>query len=341
MIHFESDYITGAHPKILQRFVETNTEAVDSYGFDKFSAHAKELIREACDCQDADVEFISGGTQTNEIVISTVLKDYEGAVAATTGHINGHEAGAVEYNGKKVLTLPGHDGKIDPDELRQYVVDFYADANHEHMTFPGLVYISHPTEYGTLYTLDELTRLSKICKEFNMQLYMDGARLGYALMSRNTDVSLADIAKLCDIFYIGGTKVGALCGEALVFTKNNKPAHFLASVKKRGALLAKGRVLGVQFETLFTDGLYFEIGRHAIEMAEEMKAIFRRKGLQFFKETDSNQQFVVFENERYEALKKDLAVGFWEKYDDDHTVVRFATTWSTTFEDLAKLETLL
>lgn len=341
MISFESDYITGCHPKILQRFAETNMEVVCSYGADKYSLHAEELIREACQCPDAEVTFISGGTQTNEIVISSVLRDFEGAVAASTGHINGHEAGAIEYNGKKVLLLPHHDGKIDPTDLKQFLVDFYADANHEHMTFPGIVYISHPTEYGTLYTLEELTSLSSICHEYSIPLYMDGARLGYALMSRNTNVTLSDIARLCDIFYIGGTKVGAICGEALVFTKKNKPMHFLTSIKKRGALLAKGRVLGIQFETLFTDNLYFEIGKHAIDMAEKMKDVFRRKGMRFFKETDSNQQFLILKNEQYEALKKYLSVGFWEKYDNAHTVVRFATTWSTTEEEIDSLEKLL
>ena len=341
MISFESDYNNGAHPKVLARLAETNPERMTGYGRDPACARAAEKIRAACGCPDAQVEFLVGGTQTNAVVIASMLREWEGVVAADTGHVTTHEAGAIEYTGHKVLALPQKDGKLDADTVRRFIGDFYADGNREHMVFPGMVYISHPTEYGTLYTRAELAALSAACRDCGVPLYMDGARLAYGLMSRETDMTLEDIAALCDVFYIGGTKCGALCGEAVVFPRGNRPAHFVNALKKRGALLAKGRLLGVQFEALFTDGLYFEIGRHAIEMAEALKALFRRKGCEFYLESPTNQQFIVLENARLEALEKDVAFGFWEKKDESHTVVRFATSWSTTREDLLALEALL
>ena len=341
MISFESDYTTGAHPEILKKLAETNLVSCHGYGSDEFCASATEKIRKACKCDDAEVFYISGGTQTNEVVISTMLADYEGVIAADTGHISAHEAGAVEYTGHKVMTIPGHMGKIDATELRRFISDFYADANHSHMVYPGMVYISHPSEYGTIYSKAELTAISDICREYKIPLFMDGARLGYGLMSHESDLDLADIARLCDVFYIGGTKVGALCGEAVVFTKKNMPKHFLTMVKRRGALLAKGRLFGVQFDALFTDDLYFRIGEYAIEKAEELKKILKKKGYRFFYETSTNQQFVIFEDSQLEKLSSELAVGFWEKYDDTHTVVRFATSWSTSDDDMRKLEEIL
>ena len=334
MVSFESDYIAGACPEILKRLAETNMETMTGYGLDPYSESAKEKIRAACGSETADVEFLVGGTQTNAVVIATMLQDYEGVVAAETGHVSTHEAGAIEHNGHEVLILPQENGKLSAEVLKKFLEDFYADDNNEHMMFPGMVYISHPTEYGTLYTKAELEALSAVCRQYEIPLYMDGARLGYGLMSLKSDVTLADICRLCDVFYIGGTKVGALCGEAVVFTKNNKPKHFMNSMKKRGALLAKGRLLGIQFDTLFTDDLYFKISRHAIEMAEDMKQIFKEKGLTFYLESPTNQQFIILENDQLEKLKKDVAVSFWEKYDDHHTVVRFATSWSTTEKDL-------
>lgn len=341
MISFESDYIAGAHPAILKNLAETNMEALPGYGTDCYSERAKEKIKRAIGREDLDVEFLVGGTQTNAVIISSMLRDFEGVVAAETGHISVHEAGAVEYSGNKVLTVREKEGKILPEVLRTYLEGFYADGNHEHMVFPGMVYISHPTEYGTLYKKSELSELSGICREYGIPLFLDGARLGYGLMSRETDVTLADIAKYCDVFYIGGTKVGALCGEAVVFTKGNKPAHFMNSVKKRGALLAKGRLLGVQFDTLFTDDLYFEISRHAIEMTEKMKDILKAHGLHFYIASPTNQQFVVLEDSLLKKLKEKVAVSFWEKTDETHTVVRFAASWSTTDEDLRKLDAIL
>lgn len=338
MISFESDYIAGAHPLILQKLNETNLEVLSGYGTDRYCERAKEKIRKACECEDADIEFLVGGTQTNSVVISAMLRDYEGVIAAKTGHISIHEAGAIEYTGHKVLEIPHQNGKIVPNILKQYLEDFYSDGNHEHMVFPGMIYISYPTEYGTLYTKKELTEISQIAHTYQIPLFIDGARLGYGLMSSQNDLMLSDIARLSDVFYIGGTKVGALCGEAVVFTKKNKPRHFMTSVKKRGALLAKGRLLGIQFDTLFTNDLYFKVSQHAIDMAEKVKQIFHDNGYKFYLESPTNQQFIILENHQMEKIRKFIAFSFWEKYDDCHTIVRFATSWSTTENDLNELK---
>lgn len=341
MISFESDYIAGAHPQIIARLAETNMEILSGYGTDKYCESAKEKIRRACGCPTAQVELLIGGTQTNAVIISTMLKDYEGVVAARTGHINVHEAGAIEYTNHKVLGLPHENGKIAPDALKEYLENFYSDANREHMVFPGMVYITHPTEYGTLYTKQELTQISELCHAYEIPLYLDGARLGYGLMSRQTDVTLTDVAALCDVFYIGGTKVGALCGEAVVFTKQNRPQYFMTSVKKRGALLAKGRLLGIQFDTLFTDDLYFKISRHGIDMAEKLKTVLHETNQRFYLETPTNQQFVIWEKKQSESIAKEAAFSFWENYDERHIVVRLATSWSTSEEEIHQLRTLL
>ena len=341
MISFESDYTTGAHPRLLQRLAETNMEVLSGYGKDIYCETARKKIQEMCACPDADVFFLIGGTQTNAVVISSMLREYEGVIAAKTGHVSLHEAGAIEITGHKVLELSQVDGKLEASVIKQFLEQFYKDENHEHMVFPGMVYVSYPTEYGTLYTKKELTDISKVCKEYEIPLFLDGARLGYGLMSREADLSLEDIAELCDVFYIGGTKVGALCGEAVVFTKNNMPKHFVNHVKRHGALMAKGRLLGVQFDALFTDGLYFEISKNAIDMAEKMKDIFKEKGYRFYMESPTNQQFFIIENERLEKLKEKVRFGFWEKYDETHTVVRFASSWSTTEEDLKQLREIL
>lgn len=341
MLSFESDYTEGAHEAILRRLLETNLEQASGYGADPWCASAREKIRAACACPQADVWLLAGGTQTNQAVIDAMLQPWQGVVAAATGHVAAHEAGAIEYTGHKVMTLPAHAGKLDAGELRALLQTFYADANHEHMVFPGMAYISHPTEYGTLYTKAELEALAAVCGEYRMPLFLDGARLGYALEAPGTDVTLPDLARLCDVFYIGGTKVGALCGEAVVFTKNNTPAHFLTRIKQHGALLAKGRLLGVQFDTLFTDGLYFEISRNAIDKAEQLRRLFRAKGYPFFLENPTNQIFVVLENRRMEQLAAQVRFGFWEKADDTHTVVRFATSWATTQQAVDTLAALL
>ncbi len=341
MLSFENDYSQGAHEKILQRLIETNRDAQTGYGFDDYTERAKEKIRQVCGCPDAEIYFLVGGTQTNQTVIDSMLSGYEGVVAATTGHISVHEAGAIEYSGHKVLTIPGHDGKIEAKELKEYIDRFYQDDSYEHMVFPGMVYISHPTEYGTLYSKKELEDIKAVCLEYDIPLYMDGARLGYGLMSYQTDVTIQDIAAICDVFYIGGTKVGALFGEAVVFTHKNAPKHFMTRIKQHGALLAKGKILGIQFETLFTDDLYFTISRHAIDCAEELKNIFREKGYSMYLDSPTNQQFVILENSKMEELKDKVRFSIWEPYDNIHTVVRFATCWATTKEDLDALRDIL
>jgi len=265
----------------------------------------------------------------------------EGVVAATTGHVSLHEAGAIEASGHKVLQLPGHDGKLDPAEVGKYLDDFFNDPVRDHMVFPGMVYISHPTEYGTLYSRAELKALSDVCRRHDLPLYVDGARLGYGLMSRDTDVSLSDLAELCDVFYIGGTKVGALCGEALVFPHRKAPAHFFSIIKQNGALLAKGRLLGIQFDTLFTDGLYLDISRNAIDMAEMLKDMFRKKGYRLFIDSPTNQQFVILENSALERLSEKVCCEFWEKADETHSVVRFAVSWATTERDIEALAAII
>ena len=341
MLSFENDYSQGAHEKILECLFKTNREAASGYGMDPYTERAKEKIRQACECQQAEVHFLVGGTQTNQNVIDSMLEGYEGVVAAETGHVSQHEAGAIEYCGHKVLTLPQEEGKIVALQLEQYLAAFFADENHEHMVFPGMVYISHPTEYGTLYSKKELEALSNVCSQYDIPLYLDGARLGYALASYETDVTLPDIARLCDVFYIGGTKVGALFGEAVVFSGKRKPKHFLTRIKQHGALLAKGKVLGVQFDTLFTDNLYWEISRHAIDCAEELKSIFKEKGYTFYLESPTNQQFIILDNEKMTALKGRVKFSYWEPYDETHTVIRFATSWATMKEDLEELRAIL
>ncbi len=340
-VSFASDYTTGAHPKVLEALIRTNNEPLTGYGTDKYTSSAADKIKKACGRDDLDVFLLTGGTQTNALVISTLLRPFEGVISAVSGHIGNHEAGAIEYTGHKVLPLPHHEGKICPQELSGYMEAFYADENREHMVFPGMVYISHPTEYGTLYTKDELSSLSEICRKYHIPLYLDGARLGYGLMSSSSDMTLSDIADLCDAFYIGGTKMGALCGEAVVFRNTVTPLRFMTQVKQHGAMVAKGRLSGVQFDALFTDELYFEIGKHAIRMAEKLKALFAEKGYPFFIDSPTNQQFIILENEEMERLKPHVTFSFWEPADESHTVVRFATSWSTTEEDICRLSEIL
>ena len=337
MVSFECDYIAGAHPEILKRLAETNMEPLPGYGMDHYSESAKEKIRAACGCPDAEVEFLVGGTQTNAVVISTMLRDWEGVIAADSGHVSVHESGAIEFTGHKVIQIPAKNGKLEAAAVRRLLDNFNNDVTHDHMVFPGMVYISHPTEPGTLYSKAELEELSALCREYEIPLYLDGARLGYGLMSSASDLTLKDIARLADVFYIGGTKVGALCGEAVVFTKNNKPAHFMTSVKKRGALLAKGRLLGIQFDTLFTDDLYFKISRHAIEMAERVKEIIKEKGWQVYMDSPTNQQLILMTEEEMAELGKTVIFDRWGIYDDTRTIVRLATSWSTSEEDIRAL----
>ena len=336
MLFFENDYGYGAHPKILEHLAQTNMEPVSGYGNDKFTASAAEKIKAAADCPDAQVYFLTGGTQTNMVVIDTLLRPYEGVVASSCGHVNTHEAGAIESTGHKVLTVPHKNGKLDADDLREYVQTFYADASHDHMVFPGMVYISHPSEYGTLYTKNELERLSAVCREFNMPLFLDGARLGYGLTA-DTDVTLQDIAKLTDVFYIGGTKCGALCGEAVVFTHGNMPKNFVTLVKQHGALLAKGRLLGIQFDTLFTDGLYERIGADAVRYADAIRRAMAENGYLPCFPSPTNQSFCIVSEQQRKELAERVDFSVWEQYDETHSIIRFATSWATREEDVNAL----
>jgi len=337
ILRFDSDYMEGVHPEILRRLSEINFEKNKAYGLDRYCDSAKQKIREACGTPGAEVYFLVGGTQTNAVAINAFLEPYEGVVAAETGHINQHEAGAIEAGGHKVITLPQHDGKIAADELREMLRRFYADEARLHMVRPGMVYISHPTEYGTLYTANELRGLRRICDEYGMALYLDGARLGYGLAAPSTDLTLPLIAENCDAFYIGGTKVGALFGEALVIPRAGRVKQMFTRIKRQGALLAKGWLLGLQFDTLFTDGLYYKISARAVKMAEKLEQGLCAKGYPMYINSPTNQKFVVLEDEVMRELSKRVGFCFWEKPDEGHTVVRFATSWATKEEDVERL----
>ena len=337
MLYFENDYCEGAHPAILQKLAETNFEKVPGYGTDPYCASAKAKICAACGCPDADVTFISGGTQTNAIVIASMLQRWQGVMAAATGHVAAHEAGAIEYTGHKVIALPAHEGKVSAADVRDWCATFYADANHDHMVFPGMVYISHPSEYGTLYTKAELEELHAVCQEYHMPLFMDGARLGYGLMAKGTDVTLQDIARLTDVFYIGGTKVGALCGEAVVIMNESLKKDFRFIMKQRGGRMAKGRLLGIQFDALFTDDLYFKISRHADEMAYQIRDIFVSAGYPLLFDSPTNQQYPIMPDDELAELGKSFGYEYWERVDKTHSGVRFCASWATTQEHVDAL----
>ena len=341
MLHFDTDYMEGAHPEVMRRLMETNLEQTVGYGNDKYTRRARELVREACGQPQAGVYFLVGGTQTNATVIDGLLAHHEGVLAAESAHINVHEAGAIEASGHKVLTLPQHEGKLRADEVEAYLTRFYNDETYEHMVAPGMVYISHPTEYGTLYSLHELEALSSVCRKANIPLYMDGARLGYGLSAPDTDVTLKDIARLCDVFYIGGTKVGALFGEAVVAPRPELLPHFFPLIKQHGALLAKGRLLGIQFETLFSDGLYQCIGAHAVRLALKLKQAFVSKGYRLHLDSPTNQQFVCLPNADIDRLSAHATFELWGPRGEKETVVRFVTSWATREADVDALIALL
>lgn len=341
MLDFTNDYSEGAHPRILERITETNMEQLPGYGYDRYSNSAKEKIRQACACPDADVWFLVGGTQTNQTVIDAITPSYAGVVSAASGHVSVHEAGAIEATGHKVLTLPSPNGKINAADLEQYCADFYADGNHEHMVYPGTVYVSQPSEYGTLYSKAELTAIAETAHKYNMQLFLDGARLGYGLTAQGNDLTLEDIARIVDVFYIGGTKVGALFGEAVVFTKHNAPAHFTTQIKRHGALLAKGWLLGLQFDTLFTDQLYTRIARNANDKADQIRTALKAKGYHVAYQNTTNQIFVIMDQPTIERLSESVRMGFLEKYDETHSVMRICTSWATTQEHTDQLIALL
>lgn len=331
----------GAHPQILKRLMETNLVKTPGYGLDDYSKSAKEKIRDACKAPDAEVFFLVGGTQTNVTMIDAILKSYEGVIAADTGHVSVHEAGAIEFGGHKVLTLPHHNGKINVRQIETLLDDYQNDANRDHMVMPGMVYLSHPTEYGTLYSKTELREISALCRSRNIPLYLDGARLAYALACPQNEITLADIAELCDAFYIGGTKCGALFGEAVVIPKAGWLPHLFTIIKQHGALLAKGRMLGIQFDELFTDYLYGRVGVPAIQAADRIRQILIQNGYTLCFDSPTNQVFCIIENTEMEQLAEKVEFGFWEKYDDSHTIIRFATSWATKMEDVEALCTVL
>ncbi len=329
MFQFQCDYTEGAHPLILKRLEETNFQQTEGYGNDIYCARAKERIRKLCKAEDADVHFLVGGTQVNFTVISSILRPHQGVAAASSGHINMHETGAVEATGHKVLTIPSEDGKITAEQVRALYEAHWSDADHEHMVQPGMVYISHPTENGTLYSKEELTALKRTCTALGLPLFLDGARMGYGLASEKSTFGLEDIAELTDVFYIGGTKVGALFGEAVVITNPNFRRDFRYLIKQHGGMLAKGRLLGIQFDVLFENGLYFELAGHADALAMRLKEAFVKKGYELRYDSWTNQQFPILPNDHIKKLKKDYSFALWETVDEAHKAVRFCTSWAT------------
>lgn len=339
MLRFDSDYMEGAHPLILQKLSEINFEKNTGYGFDPYCEETENIIRELCACPEADVYFLPGGTQANATVIDYLLRSHQGVLTAVTGHINGHEAGAVEAHGHKVITLPQEDGKISPQSVADYMDWYLGEEAREHIVEPGMVYVSHPTEYGSLYTYEELKALSEVCRRYGLYLYMDGARMGYGLAAADTDVDLPKIASLCDAFYIGGTKCGALFGEAVVFTKKQK--GFFSYIKCHGGVTAKGWLPGVQFGVLLKDGLYMDICRHADELADRLRDGLRAKGHRIFIESRTNQVMALLPDSLIEKLRQNVTFSYWERFDENSSVIRFATSWATPDREIDELLKLL
>ena len=337
MLSFENDYSCTATPEIIERISEIAQNQYPGYGNDSICESAKAKIREACACPDAQIFFLVGGTQTNQTIIDSITPQYAGVIAASTGHVNVHEAGAIEFTGHKVLTLPHHDGKIDATELDEYCATFYADGNYTHMVFPGCVYISQATEYGTLYTLAELEAIRKVCTKYDMPLFIDGARLGYALTATGNDVTLEDIARIADVFYIGGTKVGALFGEAVVILNDALKKDFRYIMRQEGGLVAKGRLLGIQFSELLRDGFYIETGRRADRLADEIRKACEDRGYPFLVPNNTNQIFPVIPDAVLESWKDKYAFAYQCRVDESHSAVRFCTSWATRPEDVKAL----
>ena len=341
MISFECDYNNGAHPKVLENLIKYNEVRTTPYGFDEFSERAKNRIREACGMPDAQIFFLTGGTQTNATTIDSMLYQYEGVICVETGHINVHEAGAVEFTEHKIITLPGNLGKMDAKVLDKYLDDFMHDGNNAHAVYPGLVYITFPTELGTLYTAHELNDIYQVCQHYEIPLYIDGARLGYGLMAEDNDITLPYLARHCDVFYIGGTKLGAWCGEAVVFTNRQAHKHFFSIQKQHGAVIAKGALIGLQFEALFTNNLYFDLARHANEMAMRMKRLFQQKGFEFYLDSPTNQQFIILPDALVEKLSQQVQFTHWGQTSGHRTICRFVTSWATTEEEMQELERII
>ena len=353
MLSFECDYNNGACQQVIDNLVKYNNAKPTPYGFDEFSERAKDRIREACGMPDAQIFFLTGGTQTNATTIDSMLYQYEGVICVGSGHINVHEAGAVEFTEHKIITIPDTDGKMGAATLDKYLDDYMHDGNKDHAVHPGLVYITFPTELGTLYSARELDNIYKVCQQYDIPLYIDGARLGYGLMAEGNDITLPYLARHCDVFYIGGTKIGALCGEAVVFTNRKAHKHFFSIQKQHGAVIAKGALIGLQFDALFSQTtpapptqegkeiLYLRLSEHAIKMAMRMKAIFKKKGYQFLVDSPTNQQFVVISNEQVERLSRHIEFSHFGQTDHHHTICRFVTSWATTEADIDALEKVI
>lgn len=337
MIYFNCDYNEGAHEKIMERLLETNMDQTDGYGCDIYCERARKLIRKKCNAPKAAVHFLVGGTQANATVIKSVLRSYQGVIAADTGHIAVHETGAIEAGGHKVLALPGIDGKISAVQIEKCYRAHIEDDSFEHMVQPGMVYISQPTELGTLYSLEELKAISEVCHKTGLILYVDGARFGYGLAAEDNDVSMADLAVLCDVFYIGGTKVGALFGEAVVICNPALQNDFRYMIKQMGGMLAKGRLLGVQFEALFEDDLYERISMHAIELAEQIRAQLYALNVPFLVESHTNQIFPILPDAVLAKLQENYIYCYQERVDETHSAVRFCTSWATKESDVESL----
>jgi threonine aldolase len=336
-IQFQCDYNEGCAPQILKRLVETNLEQNIGYGEDPHCEHARELIRKACEAPEADVHFLVGGTQANATIISSILKPYQGVIAATTGHIAVHETGAIEHGGHKVLSLSATNGKINAEQIKMCIQEHYIEEGPEHTVQPAMVYISYPTEYGTLYSKKELTDIHNVCREYQIPLFVDGARLGYGLASKESDISLSEMAKLADVFYIGGTKQGALFGEAVVITNPVLKKDFRYYIKQGGGMLAKGRLLGIQFEELMQNDLYLSLARHANEQAERIRKTLIQKGYKMAVPSPTNQQFFILPDKDLKRLEEHFVLSVWEHIDADHTTVRFCTSWATKKENVDKL----
>lgn len=329
MYQFQCDYNEGAHPRIMERMMETNFEQTVGYGEDHYCAAARETVRKTVGREDVDVHFLVGGTQANATVISSVLRPHQGVLCAATGHINVHETGAIEHSGHKVLAMPAENGLLSAEQIRRAMEDHLAEDGPEHMVQPGMVYISFSSEVGTVYSLAQLRSISAVCREYSLPLFIDGARMGYGLASEGCDVTLADIASLADVFYLGGTKQGALFGEAVVIVNDALKKDFRYFIKQKGGMLAKGRLLGIQFLTLFENGLYFQLSEHAVAQAMRIRDAFRSRGYGFLVDSPSNQQFPVVDNATLERLSSDFLFSFWQKVDEDHSAVRFCTSWAT------------
>ena len=341
MIYFNSDYTAGAHAEVLEALLRTNLEHTVGYGLDSYPAEARARIREAIGCDDAEIMFLVGGTQTNATAIDGILARHEGVLAAESGHIAVHESGAIEASGHQVLTLPEYGGKVRAEDVDRYITEFYRDETFQHMVAPGMLYISQPTEYGTIYSLEELEGLSAVCHKHNIPLYIDGARMGYALAAEGADFTLRDIARLADVFYIGGTKCGALFGEALVVTNRTLLKQLFPLVKQHGALLAKGRLLGLQFGVLFSNGLYERICGNAVALASRLREIMRRAGYEVVIESPTNQQFFRLPNDVIDKLRCSISFDYWGPRGAESSIVRFVTSWATTEADIDELERLL